>query len=428
MPIGSISLNFTLNNFPIKKTFDTRINVKTELEYLRFSSGYLLDGLGLSYINSPPINPENNIVIVDKSNQIPLNAKESFTETEYLLDNFLIDYAGFYISDVVKIVNGEETPLYYWHDLSDVPSLNNIQILDSNKNPVNPDLWVYYDETSTLGEERKGVYSNLNCSVKQKENSYEIFYIKYKNLVTNEIVEELLNSKPYYEQASFLSERTNRKYTISQIQSQYLINIIFDSFNYSPTPKTDSQRFWLKRKSKNKIVLEKPGLISSSDRWNLKITPGDFFHNGMKYWVPEYYLQLFTPTFPYRLAKERRATILSKNLIYLDLNPIVNLDLNGYYIYIALKEPSGAVKRVFTNDPNADTYITKQGFVTDIFYEKDAIESVSTNSGFILLNQDIPSGQEVYVSYRYIEQYYVYDHLLINPSINPSILGKKIVI
>lgn len=426
MSVGSISLNFTLNHFPVKKQFDTRINVKTEMEYLRFSSNYRSDGLGLSYINSPAINPEKNILIIDKSNGIKTNAKESFTENEYLSDNFIIDYAGFYVADVVKEINGKETPLYFWHDLSHIENLNNVQLLDSNKNLINPDLWFYVDETDTLGYSRKGIYSNLFCDF--KENSYEIFYVKYKNLTNNNVAEELLDSKPYYEQISFLSERTKRSYIISQNESQYFINIIFDSFNYSPTPKSDSQRFWLKRKSTSKITLEKPGVLSPSERWNLKVSPGDFFHNGFKYWVPEYYLQLFSPAFPYKLTKERKATIVNENLIYVDLKPIVNLDIPGYHIYIAIKDLNGGVKRVFTNDPNADTYITKQGFVTDIFYEKDVIESVSTNSGFILLNQKIEPNHEVYVSYRYIEQYYVYDLLSLNPSTNSDILGKKIII
>jgi hypothetical protein len=425
MSIGSISLKFTLNHFPIKKSFDTRINVKTELEYLRFSSSYLSDGLGLSYINSPVVNPENNILIIDKSNFISSNAKEAITENEYLSDNFLIDYAGFHVADVVKTINGIDTPFYYWHDLSNIDGISNVQILDSNKNPVNSDLWLFADEFSKLGFARKGVYSNLICSLKQ--NAYEIFYIKYKDLSSNTVTEELLNSKPYYEQVSFLSERTKRAYTITQIQSKYLINIVFDSFNYSPTANEDSQRFWLKRKSTSKITLEKPGRVSLSDRWNLKVTPGDFFHNGAKYWVPDYYLQNFTPAFPYRLAKERKAIVLNKNLFYVDLNPIVSLDLDGYYVYIILKENSGTIKRVFTNDPSADTFITKQGFITDIFYEKEAIKSISTNSGFILLNEDIEENQEVYVTYRYVEQYYVYDFLNLNPSVNPELLGKKIV-
>jgi hypothetical protein len=428
MSIGSVSLNYTLKNFPIKKNFDTRVNVKTELEYLRFGSNYTSEALSLSYINSPGIDPENNILLIDKSNNINSNAKESFKENRYLSDNFLIDYAGFYIADVVKNIDGEETPLYFWHDMSDAENPINIEILDSSKVPVDPKLWTYFDETATLDYSRKGIYSNLICYINKKEKAYEVFYVRYKDLNTNLVVEKLLDSRPYYSQASFIQERTKREYIITQVQSEYDLRIVFDSLNYSPTPLTGSQRFWLKRKSTSKITIEKPGIVSSSERWNLRITPGDFFNNDFKYWVPEYYLQLFSPAFPYRLVKEKKATLINKNLIHLDVNPIADLGLDGYYIYIIVKEQNGAVKRCFTNDLNADTYITKQGFVTDIFYEKEAIESVSANSGFILLNQDIEESQEVFVTCRYIEQYYSYDFLSVNPSINSEVLGKKIII
>lgn len=428
MSIGSVSLNYTLKNFPIKKNFDTRINVKTELEYLRFGSNYTSEGLSLSYIASPGIDPENNILLIDKSNNITSNAKESFKEERYLSDNFLIDYAGFYIADVVKNIDGEEVPLYFWHDMSDAIDPINIEVLDSNKKPVDPKFWLFFDETATLGYTRKGIYSNLICYINRKEKAYEVFYVRYKDLNTNLVVEKLLDSRPYYSQASFIQERTKREYIVTQTQIEYDLKIVFDSLNYSPTALSGSQRFWLKRRSTSKITVEKPGMVSSSERWNLRITPGDFFNDEFKYWVPEYYLQLFSPAFPYRLVKEKKATVINKNLIHLDANPIADLGLDGYYIYVILKEQNGAVKRCFTNDPNADTYITKQGFVTDIFYEKEVIESVSANSGFILLNQDIEEGQEVFVTCRYIEQYYSYDFLSVNPSINAEVLGRKIII
>lgn len=427
MSIGSVSFNYTLNNFEVKKTFDTRINVKTDLEYLRFSSSYLSEGLGLSYVSSPGLDTQRNILVVDNSNSISSNAKESIEEQSFLSDNFVIDYAGFNIADVIKVIDGVETPLYYWHDLSQVANFNNLEILDSSKNPVNPKLWSFYDESASLGYTRKGVYSNLICSINQIENGYETFYIRYKDLTTNLVVENLLDSKLYYDQASYLSQRTKREYIITDLNDHYVITLVFDSLNYGPTPATGTQRFWLKRKSQSKIRLEKPGLVSSSERWNMKISPGDFYHNGHKYWVPEYYLQLFSPAFPYRFIKENKATIVNKRLIYLDNYPIADLGIDSYFVYIILKEANGSVKRCFSNDPNADTYITKQGFVTDIFYEKEGIESISANSGFILLSEDIPEGQEVFITCRYIERYYSYDHLSVNPSINPEVLGKKLV-
>jgi hypothetical protein len=427
MSIGSVSFNYTLNNFSIEKNFDARVNIKNDLEYLRFGSSYNPEGLGLAYASSPGLNVEKNILLVDKSNNINNNAQESIQEDKFTVDNFEINYAGFFIADVVKYIDGVETPLYYWHDMSNVLSFNNLEILDSEKNPVDKNLWSFYDESATLGYNRKGVYSNFVCNLNMLENSYDVFYIRYKDLSTNQVVEKLLDSKLYYDQASFLSERTKREYIINQLDNVYSIQVVFDSLNYSPTSEITTQKFWVKRRSFSKINLQKPRTVSPSERWNMRITPGDFFHNGNKYWVPEYYLQLFSPAFPYRFVKENKATIVNKRLIYIETHPIANLEIDGYFIYIILKEPNGAVKRCFTNDTNADTYITKQGFVTDIFYEKNIIESVSSNSGFILLNEDIPDGQEVFITCRYVERFFSYDSLSVNPSINPEILGKKLI-
>lgn len=427
MPIGSVSFTYSLNHFDIKKTFDTRVNIKDELEFLRFSSSYESQGLGLSYITSPGIDPEKNILITDTANNITQNAQQNIEESKYLLDNFTINYAGFHIADVSKIIDNIETPLYYWHDMSGVESFNNLEILDGNKLPIDQKNWSYYDESTILGFTRKGIYSNLICSINQKENKYEIFYIRYKDLTTNMVIEELLDSQPYYGQASFMSTRNQREYIITQLGQEYNLSIVFDSLNFSPTPEGGSQRFWIKRKQQSKIALEKPGVVSTSERWNIRITPGNFFHNGYKYWVPEYYRQLFSPTFPYRLIKEKETKLINGDLLYLDVNPIANLEIDGFFISIIVKEQNGTVVRAITNDPNADTYITKQGFVTDIFYEKDVIKSVSANSGFILLNDKIPDSYQVFITCRYIEKYYSYDYLSVNPSINPEILGKKII-
>lgn len=427
MPIGSVSFNYTLNNFEVKKTFDTRINVKDELEFLRFSTSFESQAVGLSYISSPGINADRNILLVDTSNSITKNAKQNIEELEYLSDDFIIDYAGFYISDVVKEIDGEIVPLYFWHDLTSATNINNLEILNADKTPIDQKFWSYYDETVKVGYPRRGIYCNLQCSITTSENKYEIFYVRYKDLNNNLVIEELLDTMPFYSQASFSSTRDQREYIITQIGKEYSLQIVFDSLNYSPTPALTSQRFWLKRKNQSKIFMEKPGVVSPNERWSLKISPGDYFHDSFKYWVPEYYTQLFSPTFPYRLVKEKEAILVDTNLIYVDTNPIADLNIDGYYIYIAVKTSNGTVKRVLTNDPNADTYITKQGFVTDLFYEKDIIESVSANSGFILLNEKLDMNDKIYVTCRYIERYYLYDYLSVNPSINPEVLGKKLV-
>lgn len=427
MPVGTISLKYTTKNFPIHKTFDTRINVKDTVEYLRFSTVFTDGGVGVSFIDAPRISIEDNVLIQESTTQIANNAKRIRKELELFTDDFMSEFASFYITDIVTTVDGEDSPLYFKHDLSSKTDISNLRVLNADMTEVNSNLWTYIDETATLGFDSRNIYTNLQCSIDKRNSAYEIYYIKYRDNVTNEIVTELLDSKPFYSQSSFLTERSKREYIITELSTGYRVNVIFDSLNYSPTPVVGQQRFYVKNREKSKIYIEKPAATLASERWNLRISPGDFNFGGRRYWVPEYYTQLYSPTFPYKLEKEREVLILDNQLLYTDLFPIADLRINGFYLYIIMKDASGSIVQAITNDPDADTYITKQGFVTDLFYDKEGIQSISSNSGFIKLKEKVKPGLRAFVSYRYSENFFTYLDLSVNPSINADILGKRIL-
>lgn len=427
MPVGTISLKYTTKNFPIEKSYDTRVNVKDTIEYLRFSTVFDDNAVGLAFIDAPSISVDDNILISDSASEIAENSRQIKTEIEYLSDSFITPFASFYITDVTKMVDGEEVPMYLWHDLTNYPNISRLEVLDGALNPVDDKLWEYIDETATLGDDRRGIYTNLECSIDRRSSNYEVFYVRFRNDDTSEIETVLLNSAPFYSQASFLSDRRNREFIVSALGGEYQVDVVFDSLNFSPTGVTGQQRYFLKDRDKGKIYIEKPAASLVTQRWNLRVSPGDFGRNGRRYWVPEYYTQLFSPAFPFRLEKEREVLVLDGNILYTDLYPISNIGIEGFYLYIIIKDNKGAVQRAITNDPDADTYITKQGFVTDVFYEKDIIESVSDESGFIKLKERIPSGLRAFLTYRYEENFFTYEDLSVNPSINPEILGKRII-
>lgn len=426
MPVGTISLKYTVKDFPYRKSYDTRVNVKDTIEFLRLSTVFNENGVGLSYLNSPAISPERNILIKDESDLQEGNSRKLIKEVEYFSDSFITSFANFYITDIVKVVDSEEVPLYFYHKIETL-NIANLEVLDAELNPVDPELWDFYDETATLSEDRRGIYTNLQCSLDSRSSEYELFYVRYRDNDTNEVILHLLDSKPFYRQASFFSDRRKREFVITQLGDQYQVDVIFDSLNYSPTGVVGQQRYYVKGRDRGKIYIEQPSNSIPTQRWNLRISPGDLGMNGRRYWVPEYYTQIYSPTFPYRLQKEREVRLLETNLLRADLFPIVNLGIPGFYLYISVEDTEGTVIRAFTNDPDADTFVTKSGFVTDIFYEKDMIESVSENSGFIKLRDRIPSDSKVFLTYRYTENYFVYTDLLVNPSLNPDILGKTIL-
>lgn len=425
MPVGTINLNYITRNFHIKKDFDTRVNVKDTIEQLRFSTVFNDEAVGVAFLNSPKTNASRNILIKDASDQIRNNSRETKQELKIAADSFLLDFASFYLADVV---GSDGTPFYYWHDLGRAGEIRNIEVLDSDMQPVPASEWLFVDESERLGEDKRGIYTNLQCSLDERKNSFEVFFVRYLDEDSNIVVKDLLDSKPYYSQSSFLSERSQREYVISATSAGYQVDVVFDSMNYSPTPVTGEQRFFVQARHKGKVYVERPAATSISKRWNLRISPGDFNLNGKRYWVPEYYTQQYSPTIPYKLEKERKLTVLDRTTLHADLNPIANLKIEAFFLYISIRNANGELVRAITNDPDADTYVTKNGFITDIFYEKDVIESVAEDSGFIKLKERLEPGETAYLTYRYIENYLTYRELSVNPSISQDILGKRVVV
>lgn len=356
-----------------------------------------------------------------------MSSRNIVTEKVFSDDSFLIDFANFYITDICKNIDGVDCPFYLRHDLSKVKSFTKLELLDCDMRPVSSDDWIYFDETDLLKTPSKSIYTNLQCLYDGRDNSYETYYVKYLDTETNQVVIELLNSEPFYSQASFFSERNKRELIITDTEYGYQVNVVFDSLNYSPTNKTGDQRFFVRNREKGKVFIERPAANLISQRWNLQVSPGDFRQNGRRYWVPEYYTQGYSPAFPYKLEKEREVMVIDDDLLYCNLNPIANLGIGGFFIYISIKDSNGALISAITNDPDADVFITKNGFVTDIFYQKDAIQSISSNSGFIKLKERLPEGARAFMTFRYIENYYTYTQLSVNPSITPEILGKRIL-
>ena len=428
MPVGKITLNYGAKGLVVKNKFDCRINLKDTVEYLRFSTSFEKNTVGISYISAPELDVTKNILINDAEHSIGGNNLSEQTEFLKLTDLFSTDYANFLLTDVFKTVDGEYVPLYLRHDLShETLGVSHLEVLNANGTPVDPDLWSFHDEESTYGVSSKYIYTNLECFLNKKEKTYKTYYIRYKSLETQESKTVLLDTKPFYERASFATTRTRRDYILTEEPGSYQIEVVFDSLNYSPTPYASGQRYSLKIQEKSVIKIDPPAASTPGERWYLRVSPGDLQTAGDRYWVPELYSQQYRPVYPFRTASEKEAVLIEPDLIKTDIFPIANLGIEGYFVEVIVKDKAGAVVRAFSNNPDADNFVTKNGFIADIFFETDKIESVSSNSGFIKLKEKISSEYRVFLNYRYIEKYYTYQTLSVNPSISPEILGKRIV-
>jgi len=432
MGTSRIGVNFSIVNFPINENFDCRINSKEEFNYLRYSSSFGDTNVGVSFLDSEPINVRDNIIVEDLTELVESNSPRRFYEITVNSQTFDTDSGAFLITDVFKTTSlGSEVPLYYRHDLSHVSDLTDIELLDANFNPVNRDEYVYYDETATLGYDARYIYTNLQNNYDEEENAFTVYYVRYRDPNTNEITTVIMDSKPFYLRASFTATARERVYTITPGSSSSAVQVYFSSRFFSPTPLPGFERFSVRSDGTDRVATVKPVDLPATARWLMRFTRGEFFRDvvgeRLFYHIPEYFNQFFSPVPPYKQAIEKTGQVLDDRLIYVAPHPIANLEIDGFYVYIAMRNNLGQTVRAFTNDPSASRYITKDSKITDVYYELDMIDSIDATNGMIRLSSAVDTDLVPYVTYRYEENFYTYRGLSVNSTVDPDVLNKTIL-
>jgi hypothetical protein len=434
MAKSRIGLNFSIKDFPISKNYDLRINCREEFNYLRYGSNFGESNVGVSYLTSTPINVRDNLILEDLTGELNENSSRITTEEYFTEQNFEVVNGKFLMTDVFRTTSaGDEVPLYKRHNLNDWDNISQIEVLNGEFEPVNPDLYLYLDESATLLTETRSIYTNLESSYDSVENSYTVYYVRFTDNNTGRQVVELLNPVPFYVEAGFTATARDRVYRLTASNESTEVEVWFNSLLFSPTPPSSNQRFAVKTTGSNKIKIIKPIDLPAVNRWYLRVNLGEFYRNTgvpgerLRYYVPEYFGQFFSPVPPFKLSIEQRGRTLDNYLLQIEPSPIANLEIDGFYIYIALKDSIGRTVRALTNDPGASAYITPEGKVTNVFYEKDTIDSMAVDTGFIRLNTSVATDLTPYITYRYNEQFYTYRGLSVNSTINPTILNKRIL-
>lgn len=432
MGVSRLGFGFSVTKKPISINFDFRVNCREEFNYLRYSSSFPNTSVGVSYLNSTPISVEENILIRDLTQETEENSPRKFferIETEQAIE---VETGSFLLTDIFKTTStGEQVALYFRHDLSEFQGITEVEILDGNLNPINRDLYSYYDETATLGTEARYIYTNLQNEYDRTANEYTIYYYRFRDTATGRLILGLLDSKPFYNTVNFTPPPTERAYRIDPGFNKSDVQIWFNSRLYSPTANPTQQRFSIKSAGSDRVEVLKPVSQPPTSRWYPRVSFNEFYRNAgglrLYYYLPEYYAQFFSPVPPYKSVIEQEATILEDRLIHVAPTPIANLGITGFYVYVVLKDEIGRSVKAFTNDPSATFYITKDRVLTDTYYDKDVIKSIDSTGGFILLEKPVDTSLKAYVTYRYEEKYLTYRDLNVNSTINPDILDTKIV-
>jgi hypothetical protein len=432
MGLSRIGFNFSVKKFPVNLNFDVRVNCRQDFTFLRYNSSFSSTSAGIAFLNSEPISVRNNILIRDLTENLPENSPRKFFERTYNDVEFEVETGDFAITDVFKTTSkGEVIPLYLRHSLNQYQNISNVEILDANFSPVNKDIYSYYDESVKLGRNSKHIYTNLINSYDQDTNTYTVYYYRFTDTSTGKFVTGLLDTKKFYQPVDFDTLQNERAYRLEPGTTTSVVKCYFNSFQFSPTPAESGPRFSVKSEGGNRIAVLPPLSLPTNNRWYARITRGEFYRNvsgrRLFYYVPEYYNQFFSPVPPFKNAIEQEATFVEDRMIYTNPSPMAALGISGFYVYVVFKDEFNRAVRAVTDDPNANFYINKEKVLTDIFYEKDIIQSIDSEHGFIRLNEPMDTSLKVYVSYRYIESHFTYRDINVNSTINPEILNTKVI-
>jgi hypothetical protein len=365
---------------------------------------------------------------------VPENSPRKYFERIENTLNFTIETGDFYITDVFKATqSGAQVPLYFRHDLSFAGLIQDVELLDGNLNKVNQELYSFYDESALQGSPAQYIYTNIENSYDSGANEYSIYYYRYKEVSTGRVKIGLLDTKPFYRVVSFEAPRNQRSYRVETRLTHSYIQIWFNSRQYSPTANPSLQQFAIKAAGADRVALLPPLDLAPNQRWYPRITVSEFYRDTgvtgdrLFYYVPEYYSQFFSPVPPFKSMVEKEIKILDPKLLYVSPSPIANLGVGGFYLYIILKDSMGRAVQAITNDPAASVYITKDKVITDIYYERDLIQSVDSAHGFIKLNRDIKTDLKAFITCRYEEQNLTYRDINVNSTINPSVLNTSLL-
>lgn len=377
-----------------------------------------LDGANLVYINVPQLDsasPQGNICITDLSsgfieNTIQFaNSVTQFTSnlgqsnTNNVLVTNVYSNAANTITQPIPPINKTipVTPLWYVYTflpgfpLSSNPNGTFAVTLIDNKGNTIPS---YHVAIQYINNIPTGIYTDI---INTLDTWYQVVYLSNGTQVT-----KLLSSEPLFTLVDSFST-ASYEYMIQYNNTSNVYQIITNSSNDTV--------FSILNIGTTKISVQQPIHAANDDPWYVTITNGYFKRfvdsTTYQYYLPEYYIQPFTPFIPANYQVDETPIFISNNTIRLRQIPLLptgsitdtGLDINGdIQIYIRYSEDR-------THNVNLDVnyIINTAGGLEDIapftannpveqsaIWCRLSIEDVDRTTGLVRINGIVtPNGQ-----------------------------------
>lgn len=292
----------------------------------------------------------------------------------------------FLLTNVAKFSEkiGSKIPLFYRYKIDDSIVPEAVRIIDYFGIEINKDEYLV---------EKLDIYSYVYMNKINK-----LLFIEYTT--ENKVYRKLLNLQPVFREATWadLDERAN------VIKNTYLVsdNIIVTSH---------TEDLYISYLNESDIVRTTLGNIE--DPWYISVLNVEFKQkiSGMeyKYTVPEYYLQQFNMDVKFKKIENKKCKKIFGNIIKSQYN--IHYDRYSHiYVYVYdfyTKE----LKHAFSTD----TSIRGTLYTETISYK---LISDYNDEGYIQLPISLDEDDIAYVTHTTNEEYYEYQYLNLNSSIN----------
>lgn len=393
------------------------------LTHIHFGNKIPREGAPIAYIQTPELFASDVVSVSDLSNILPQNAfYEKDVEIELDGDDltYFLDKSGFLLTDQL---NKNGFPLYFKHKLRypvydpSGEGAADIIVLDKNDIQVDTRSWKYDCSNQVI-------YHSLSAMEQGIENPFYVIYPRadeFGNLINNKH-KELLDSAPAFSPA--LEKDILDSGCVNPDSDVYVLEELNGQPYYWRITLPRSGKYFL-RYTDDGILKAKMARVGQSEPWFIEIqntvmlatqlTSNDF----LRYEIAEFELQSFYPFPPIRLIADRKAELITKDVLWVSAKDLV-LSVKTP-IDIKIYNAEGRIIRAVTTDQN------KLGeSLYGIAWEVDLIESIDLSTGRIALTRELKGGEYALVSFYHKENVYRYTGVNLNPLFNPDILNQRV--
>lgn len=395
---------------------DILSHVHKRVETFKYLDSVSESAVPLSYVAYKPLKPETCLKHVDQSfrveenstyrNQIQKFSSGSFTcPTNNVLFTNQVGYNTF----------NDEVPLFYKHKLE--PTAISVTIRAEVVGNL-PEVEIIY----VLDLVEKFVYINVQNEFNKKTGSYRVYKV-YSQLEDGTFTDVLLNT------VKVVNEGTWEDIDLGTgllTGNTYSIEESGDGFTFL-FAKADM--YYAQFNEKTSLSINIDSDISINDSWHPKVSNGvvhtTLYGKRLKYWVPEYWSQPFSPSVPYYYSSSSEGFFVNKNLIKTrHENLYVNVDSNIHF-EIEVYDVDGILLKVLTTDTSKNLSLVG---IDKAQYFSDKILSFDYMNGFVNFAEPILTSWTFKCRYFYKSNELNLSKIELNPIYNSKILNHMIVL